>query len=176
MKPQTQSDLASQGCSMPNCDGNHEGHATLYIHGRCHPRAHSIVAYDKPTGILSVNCGTCKKLITEFQIAPGETMALETLFRAARATVWPQMQSSAINVVIHNGKPDAKLAIELGYALLTGHPIILAITEDAGELPPKLLGIADRVFHYTGDKKRDEQQMSELMQEFVSDFLKGTAQ
>ena len=66
--------------------------------------------------------------------------------RAIRDLV-PKLQASAISVTIANGLDpeeggDAKLAIELGFTLLMGKPLVLLVDEDQ-VIPPGLERAAD---------------------------------
>lgn len=69
MNPLTQSHpfLKDSECSNPECDGSEH---ILYLHGKCHMKAKTWSAYDKRTGILTVECAECGKPIASFQVAP----------------------------------------------------------------------------------------------------------
>lgn len=55
------------------------------------------------------------------------------LFRAERE-MFPKMEGAAISLVISSEKPDAKLALEVGAAILFGKPLI--IVHKKGETVP----------------------------------------
>jgi hypothetical protein len=59
--------MAAHGCETPGC--NHEGHDTVFLHGRCHPRARAEASYECGSGVLRVACADCHKLIAEIKVA-----------------------------------------------------------------------------------------------------------
>lgn len=61
-----QSDLVHQGCATPGCT---EDHDVLYLHSICHPRSKTESFYTHSTGLVTVQCGTCKKFIASFKVA-----------------------------------------------------------------------------------------------------------
>jgi hypothetical protein len=54
------------GCGEPNCDHDH---TVLFLHSVCHPNAGTRVNYDKRTGLLTIECRRCKKLIAHVKVA-----------------------------------------------------------------------------------------------------------
>jgi hypothetical protein len=58
--------LDATGCGLPDC--NHD-HSVLYLHSACHPSRGSRVSYDKRTGLLTVECRQCNKLIAQVKVA-----------------------------------------------------------------------------------------------------------
>lgn len=59
---------AAHGCQMPGCD--HENHEqTLFLHGRCHPKARVDCSYTRGTGALRVECSECHQLIVLVAVA-----------------------------------------------------------------------------------------------------------
>jgi hypothetical protein len=70
----------------------------------------------------------------------------------------PMLRDSAATVsIVPAGKTDVKFAVELGFSIMLGKPIILAITPSM-QVPDKLLAIADAVVeigeHPTPDDAR----------------------
>lgn len=65
--PKRRRDLDAMVCAVPGCtDGDH---GVLYLHGRCHIKAKSIVSYDTNTGILHVVCAVCRKEVGRIAVA-----------------------------------------------------------------------------------------------------------
>jgi hypothetical protein len=58
--------LDATGCGTPNCGHDH---TVLYLHGACHPSVGTRVSYDKRTGLLTIECKRCKKLIAHVKVA-----------------------------------------------------------------------------------------------------------
>lgn len=54
------------GCGEPNCGHDH---TVLYLHGACHPNAGTRASYDKLTGLLTIACRRCEKLVAEVKVA-----------------------------------------------------------------------------------------------------------
>lgn len=67
---QTGLDVILQGrCQHPNCDCEGKDHEPLrYFHSQCHPKSPTWVFYKKG-GILTVECGVCRRLIVEVKVA-----------------------------------------------------------------------------------------------------------
>jgi hypothetical protein len=65
-KALSQTELNSIGCGMPNCTHDH---SVLFLHARCHVGAGTEAEYEKATGILTIRCIWCKKLVTRLKIA-----------------------------------------------------------------------------------------------------------
>lgn len=62
-----------------------------------------------------------------------------------RTKVAPMMESSnAVVSIAPNGETDVKFAVELGLAIMYNKPIIV-VAPESGELPPKLVLVADRI-------------------------------
>jgi hypothetical protein len=62
----SQAELDSMGCGMPNCTHDH---SILFLHARCHMTAGTEAEYEKATGILTIRCIRCKKLVARLKIA-----------------------------------------------------------------------------------------------------------
>ena len=62
----TQADLASAGCSTPNCGHDH---AALYMTQACHPGAGVEVRYVKATGLAEVMCRICRGIVCRLLLA-----------------------------------------------------------------------------------------------------------
>lgn len=60
--------MAMDGCQTPGC--THKDHAlAMFLHSRCHPAAGLEVNYCLATGLLSIGCWKCHKLICEIEVA-----------------------------------------------------------------------------------------------------------
>jgi hypothetical protein len=66
--PLTQAVLKDAQCDTPGCD--HSDHSRLWLHAQCHPRAGLAVVYDRATGVVTVECRKCTKLVAELAVAP----------------------------------------------------------------------------------------------------------
>ena len=64
--PLTCRQLDATGCSKPNCGHDH---SVIFLHAACHPSAGTRVSYDKPTGLLTVACRRCQKLVAQVKVA-----------------------------------------------------------------------------------------------------------
>lgn len=58
--------LDAAGCGDPNCSYDH---TVLFLHSVCHPSAGTRVNYDKRTGVLTIECRRCKKLVAHVKVA-----------------------------------------------------------------------------------------------------------
>lgn len=58
--------LDAAGCGTPNCGHDH---TVLHLHSVCHPAAGSRASYDKLTGLLTIECRRCQKLIAQVKVA-----------------------------------------------------------------------------------------------------------
>ena len=58
--------LDATGCGEPNCGHDH---SELYLHSICHPSAGTRVSYAKPTGMLTIECRRCGKLVAHVKVA-----------------------------------------------------------------------------------------------------------
>jgi hypothetical protein len=65
------------------------------------------------------------------------------LFRAERE-MFPKMETSRLCLLIVNGKPDARLALEIGAAILLDKPIIVLVLEGKA-ISDKLRAIASEI-------------------------------
>lgn len=80
------------------------------------------------------------------------------LWEDPRARAWrdranrelrPMIEDSAVSLTLwpSDGKPDAKIAVELGFTLLLGKPLVILAPANA-EIPPHLARIAESVIDY----------------------------
>lgn len=70
----------------------------------------------------------------------------------ATTEMMPKMKESALSVAIWTGQPDAKLAVEIGAAILYEKPLILLVTD--GHVPRALERVATAIVR--GDPKEPE--------------------
>lgn len=66
MEALSRKQLDVAGCGVPNCGHDH---TVLYLHGICHPSAGTRASYDKRTGLLTIECRRCKKLVARVKVA-----------------------------------------------------------------------------------------------------------
>jgi hypothetical protein len=64
----TQKTLDQQGCGTPNCGHDH---TTLHLLPMCHPHGNLKASYNKSTGVLTIICARCSKLVAEVEVAAG---------------------------------------------------------------------------------------------------------
>ncbi len=64
--PLTQADLDDKGCGLPNCEHDH---STLFLHARCHIQKGTMVSYEKATGVLTIVCAHCGKVVAKILVA-----------------------------------------------------------------------------------------------------------
>lgn len=53
-------------CDCGHCVAEHE---KFYLQSRCHPNAPLWVFYQRGTGLLSVECAVCRRLIVEVKVS-----------------------------------------------------------------------------------------------------------
>lgn len=63
--PKTRRDLDPLKCGAPGCDCS----GPLILSGRCHLGKPVRVSYDWTTGVLTVTCSVCGKLVTTIAVA-----------------------------------------------------------------------------------------------------------
>ncbi len=64
-------DLDQMQCAFPGC--THEHHTSVfYWHGACHMNSPAWASYDRSTGILTVECAECNRVIGRVHIASKE--------------------------------------------------------------------------------------------------------
>ena len=83
----------------------------------------------------------------------------------------PKMRSSAAVVSIATGKDqaDCKLAMEIGFCLLLGKPLII-MADKQHELPPGLLRAADEVVYGEIQHPNTQKKMMDAMRRLVPDI------
>lgn len=64
----------------------------------------------------------------------------------ANTELRPMIENSAISVVLW-GKPDAKLAVEVGFTLLLGKPFVV-LKPSGQDVPASLARLADAIVEY----------------------------
>jgi hypothetical protein len=65
-KTLTQADLNDRGCGTPNCGHDH---SVLYLHSGCHPQTPTWAVYEKASGVLTIRCARCRKVVAQLKIA-----------------------------------------------------------------------------------------------------------
>lgn len=69
-RPYTQEDMQRMGCNSPGCT---EDHSVLCLSPLCHPGARVECHYDKPDGVLYVECAKCERPVASFLVASSGT-------------------------------------------------------------------------------------------------------
>lgn len=59
----------------------------------------------------------------------------------------PMVEGSAVAMMLWNDEPDAKMAVELGFILLLGKPLII-MKPSGGNVPPHLAKLAQAIVEY----------------------------
>jgi hypothetical protein len=77
---------------------------------------------------------------------PEMESALKEMGRMAEAAIIPQMRKSAFVIAYADSTlaPDVWMALQIGFAVLFGKPLIV-MTEENYTLPPRLAAMADEV-------------------------------
>ena len=61
---------AAQGCMMGGGPSHHgPGEHEVFLHGRCHIDGPIEASYKEGSGVVTIRCRVCKKLIAEIQVA-----------------------------------------------------------------------------------------------------------
>jgi hypothetical protein len=81
---------------------------------------------------------------------------IKAFLRQAEASMFGQMQNSKFAIILA-AKPDAKLAVELGAAILFNKPIIVLLPLGAPPVNPKLRAIAEGVIQVDLHSERSKQ-------------------
>jgi hypothetical protein len=89
---------------------------------------------------------------------PFDAPEVQAWAASVRDELVPKLRSSAVNVsLVPAGETDVKFAVELGFSIMLGKPIVLAVTPGR-QVPAKLLAVADAVVeigeHVTPDDAR----------------------
>lgn len=67
----TRATLDRMGCQHRHHAGD-EPCVELYLHSRCHPDLPTWAVYNKATGVLTVECASCKATVARLRIAEDE--------------------------------------------------------------------------------------------------------
>lgn len=94
---------------------------------------------------------------------PWATPEAQAWRERANRELAPMIRDSAAMVQLWNDEPDAKMAVELGFGLLLGKPLII-LKPSGGNVPPHLARIAQAVVEYDNlsDPKVQERIGAEL--------------
>jgi len=60
--------MLERGCQVPGCACG-GGTDRLFLESRCHPKAGVDVCYTKGTGVLTISCHQCQRLVVEVNVA-----------------------------------------------------------------------------------------------------------
>jgi hypothetical protein len=71
----------------------------------------------------------------------------QAYLRRAKRELEPMIENSAVVMGLWTGKVDPKMAIEMGYAILLGKPIVL-LKPTGQDVPPTLARIADGIVEF----------------------------
>lgn len=75
---------------------------------------------------------------------PWEHPGFKAFAARVKRELVPKLEDSAFTIGIFTGKADVKMAVEMGYSLLMGKPIIIAVTPGA-HVPDGLARAADEI-------------------------------
>lgn len=95
---------------------------------------------------------------------PFEHPDVKAFFQRAESELFPRMKESAASITIF-GKPDPKLCMELGAALLFDKPIIVMVPDGRGPVPANLKRCASAIVEGSMDDP--------TLQKRLQDALKG---
>jgi hypothetical protein len=94
-------------------------------------------------------------------------MSTDDFFRHAEEMLFPKIQQCSLSVAIFNGRPDPKLCMELGAAILFDKPIILVVPDSQTKIPANLKRLASIII--VGDLSDPE--ISRRMQDAITAVL-----
>ena len=72
---------------------------------------------------------------------------LNDFYESARRELFPKMKDSSLSVTIFNSKPDPKLCMEIGAAILFDKPIIVVVPDETMLLPATLARVASKIVY-----------------------------
>jgi hypothetical protein len=78
---------------------------------------------------------------------PWDNPAARAWRKRANETLRPMIESSAASVSLWSDDPDAKLAVEVGFTLLLGKPLII-LKPSGSNVPANLARIAEAIIEY----------------------------
>lgn len=91
--------------------------------------------------------------------------------RRAQQELHPKIRDSAVVVQLFNEQPDAKLAIELGFTLLLGKPLLI-LKRSGQNVPAHLARIAEGILEYD-DGQLGTEEFAERMTAEVKRILRA---
>jgi hypothetical protein len=83
--------------------------------------------------------------------------------RRAKRELEPKIQNSSVVMGLWTGNVDPKMAIEMGYAILLGKPIVI-LKKSGEDVPPTLARIADSIVEF--DELSDPTLQQRIHEEF----------
>jgi hypothetical protein len=86
-----------------------------------------------------------------------EKSEVKDFLRRAEREMFPKMKDSAFCLAMMNSEPDAKMALEIGAAILFGKPIVV-LAIGGREVPATLRRIAARIVEVDGISSTADQE------------------
>ena len=88
--------------------------------------------------------------------------ALKEMSRVAEESIVPQMRKSAFVIASADGSTniDVWMALQIGFAIMFGKPLIVMVTDDFN-LPPRLAAITDEVVRVPSLRGRESRKVLE---------------
>lgn len=78
---------------------------------------------------------------------PWDDPETKAYLRRAKRELEPMIKQSAVVMALWTGQVDPKMAIEMGYSILLGKPIV-ALKKSGMDLPPTFARIVDRIVEF----------------------------
>lgn len=97
---------------------------------------------------------------------------MDDFLRRAQEEMIPKMRESAFVVSIISGAVDAKIAVEIGAAVLLNKPIIVAVVPGA-QVPEKLVRVADHIVEANPRSPTATADFNRAIQEIVAGLPSG---
>lgn len=97
---------------------------------------------------------------------PFDDPEIRSFLEEADRNLRPRVETSAVGMSILNGKVDPKLAIELGYILLLGKPLILVVMPGT-QVPDGLVRAATAIVEWSDEKDVLSARIMEVLDELM---------
>jgi len=95
-----------------------------------------------------------------------DTPEFEEWAVSVKEELFPKLRASACSVTLYSGAFDAKIAVELGAAILLDKPIIV-LASPGVEVPSKLRKVAERVMVFDMNDQKAMDELGEVLLSFV---------
>lgn len=107
---------------------------------------------------MNANEATFEDLLNQSEVK-------DLLYRAERE-MFPAMKGSAVSLVIAPEKPDAKLALEIGAAILFDKPLLIVVPRGRS-VPARLRRIADAVVEIEFGTDAGQQELTRALEDML---------